>query len=250
MKKHIATSADIQLHGCRVLTASVCGIPIELKQVIVSSNSHSVLDVIVRVLQQYPNDEYVQMSACQFLANITTVSIESNTKHTHIDVKNDTCSISGDIEWTSLDDLVLLAVQRFTTSLEMQRIGCLYFLNRSSVSMMVERGHSTNTVQSIGRNNAVVYTLVHAMLRFPKSRSLQYCCCATIVNFQRRGWDERMDEITTTMDSPRGVLPLRQQLLTAVHSSMAEFRNDSRIVVLGEQILSRLSRDEKLKSTK
>jgi hypothetical protein len=177
MIQYVKRSITVQQVGCRLLTASICGLPTDLKQVVITSNNNAVLKVVLDAMQEYPYDILVQSTACQFIANIVDVLQKEGTKE-RFDVSIAAVSNYVLFSVDSFDDIMLLNMQRFQLSLEMQWVCCLYFLNLSSVLKKQITKTRREKLFAVGKK------LTEVMKRFPNSKTLLTCCYATLQNIK------------------------------------------------------------------
>jgi hypothetical protein len=173
MKQCMKSSIRVQQVGCRLLTASICGLQTDLKQVIITSNNDSVLNIILDTMKEYPFDVLVQSYACQFIANIVDVLHNEGTKGRFDTI---VASMSNNFlsNVDSFDDIVLQNMHRFQSSQEMQWIGCLYFLN---LSIILQKQYTAKRIEKL---NHLKIQIADVVKRFPDNIRLHSFCFTTL----------------------------------------------------------------------
>jgi hypothetical protein len=125
MTQYMYVSSDIQFAGCRALTSSICGMDDTVKRCVAEEDGANAYNIVMAALHQYPDELYLQMGGCQFLANITTIIHTLDDSNVHKTNNSSNCRFDDSIQ------TVLNVMQRFSGSIETQRIGCLFFVNIS-----------------------------------------------------------------------------------------------------------------------
>ena len=150
------SSPSVLYASCRALTCSICNTSIEEKREVVVNFGAFI--PVSEALHSFPDDERIQTSGCQFLANITPVT-----------------------SFLAIE-AVLRATNKFPEHLEMQRIGCLYFCNIGTYGNQISPDKLVDLVRAI----------VVAMQTFPLSRSLQYCGCSALLKLRLSAVSDRI----------------------------------------------------------